>query len=240
LKEKQVLLLSASIKPFNASTQGRFNVEDREQDYFKAVGFYLAKGYRVVLVDNCGYRSEKIQSSYLANTQFEYLVFETKRSHLGKSQGEVEIIDYALIHSRLLNEVEYLIKITGRYIIRNIDQILTPTHGVEKEVYINPTRNLKWADTRLMVMRKSYYHNYFRVAVDRYLDESQKVYMENTFMRSLHLFLLDGGDFSLWPAYPAYDAYDGTHNDKISFSFLKLMKYNIYYKFKKFSFKHRV
>ena len=59
-------------------------------------------------------------------------------------------------------------------------------------------------------------------------------------MKSVLLYLLDGGDLNLWPAYPAYDAYDGTHNEKISFGWLKKIKYNLYYRFKKIVFRYRV
>jgi hypothetical protein len=63
--------------------------------------------------------------------------------------------------------------------------------------------------------------------------------MENALMKSVLLYLLDGGELNLWPAYPAYDAYDGTHNERISFGLLKRIKYNFYYKIKKIVFKHR-
>lgn len=235
-----VLLLSASISPQkDIYTKGRNNVEERENDYFQAVSFYLSKGYKVVFVENTNTQSKKILDLKSKYDTLEYHQFISQRSHLGKSQGEVEIINYALVNSEFLKEVNYLIKITGRYIIKNIDDILMPTLEIEKEVYINPTRNLRWADSRLMMMRKSYYYNYFLVAVDKYLDESKKVFMENVFMKSLLQYLLDGGELNLWPAYPAYDAYDGTHNEKIHFNFFKRLKYNLYYKLKKFVFKHR-
>jgi hypothetical protein len=73
----------------------------------------------------------------------------------------------------------------------------------------------------------------------KYLDESKGIYFENVLMKAVFLYLLDGGSLRLWPLYPAYDAYDGTHNEKVVFNFFKILKYNLYYKFKKFVFKHR-
>lgn len=235
-----VLLLSASVKPFPTLTMDkRYNPIDREEDYFKAVNFYLSKGFKVVLVDNSGYKSDKLLSLKEIFTNFEYLVFDTKQSHLGKAKGEIEIIDYALVNSAFLKEVDYIVKITGRYIIKNISNLLSQVDFQENPVYINPTRSLKWADTRLMVMRKFYYDKYFLSAIKISDEQRAKSYMEVYFMKSLFLFLLDGGNMKLWPVYPLYQGVDGTHNEKVSFGFFKSIKYSIYYQFKKFAFKHR-
>jgi hypothetical protein len=236
-----VILLTATIRPFGIlEPKGRNDAFEREKDYFKAVRFYLEKGYRIVFVENSDTKSELIINLKNQFDTLEYLTFSSKDSALGKSHGEVEIFQYAMENSKFLNEIDYLIKITGRYIIKNIDDVVWPTDYVCKEVYINPTRNLKWADSRLMLMRKSYYTNYFLPAIEKYLDESKKVYMEYALMKSVLLYLLDGGELNLWPAYPAYDAYDGTHNEKISFGLFKRIKYNLYYKFKKIVFRYRV
>jgi hypothetical protein len=237
---RYVVLLTSSIHPqFIDKKLGRNNPQDREKDCYEAVKFYLSKGFKVVFVDNSNTRSELILNLNNDFPSLEYLFFQTQRSFKGKSHGEVEIMKYALEHSILLKEVDYLIKITGRYIIKNLQEILDLTNGVEKEIYINPTRNLRWADSRLMIMRKSYCLNYFFPAVDKYLDETKKVFMENAFMKSLLQYLLDGGELNLWTAYPAYDAYDGTHNEKIKFGRIKRLKYLLYYKIKKFVFGHR-
>lgn len=234
-----VLLLTATIKPFLGGTESRrTNVLEREDDYFKTINFYLNKGYKVVFVENSNYNSMRI-SSIVNISSFEYHTFISKSSHLGKSAGELEILEYANTHSKFLQEVDYLIKITGRYIIKNIDSLLEKTNKVEHEVYINPTRNLRWADTRIIIIRKTYYFNYFLPCAKKYLDESKNVFLENVFMRSLFFYMIDGGNLNLWPVYPAYDAFDGTHNEKVSFNTFKTLKYNLYYKFKKFVFKHR-
>ncbi len=240
MEKSTVLLLTGSIVPHPESAKGgRLDAKLRENDYFEAIQFYLKEGFRVVFVDNSNTRSEKILGLKDKYPFLEYHTFPTKRSHLGKSQGEVEIINFALEHSDYLRSVDYLIKITGRYIIKNIRTIVDGTKGMEHELYINPTRNLRWADSRLMLMKQTFYTHYFLKAVETYLDESRGVFMENTLMKSLFLYLLDGGQMRLWPAYPAYKGMDGTHDEPVRFSFLKTLKYNLYYKFKTFAFGHR-
>lgn len=235
-----VILLTATIKPLGVlEPNGRNDVKEREIDYFKAVKFYLEQGYRVVFIENSNTYSRLIIDLKKQFDTLEYMSFLSKLSHLGKSHGEVEIFHYAMSNSQFLKEVDYLIKITGRYVIKNINDVIIPTNFVSKEVYVNPTRNLKWADSRLMIMKKTFYFNYFIPSVEKYLDESKKVFMEYVLMKAVFLYLLDAGELNLWPAYPAYDAYDGTHNEKISFGFFKRLKYNLYYKLKTIIFKHR-
>lgn len=239
-RESYVLLLSGSIVPHAVlGHAGRIDAVKREEDYFQAIRFYLSKGYQVVFVENSNTKSERIFNLNQEFGRLEYLTFLTEKSHLGKSQGEVEIMKYALLHSERLNQVDYLIKITGRYIIQNIDKLVDGTNGFESELYINPTRNLRWADTRLMIMKKSFFNRYFLRSVELYLDESKDIFMEHTFIRSLFLYLLDGGPLKLWPVYPSYQGIDGTHDQPVSFGFLKSLKYNVYYKIKKFTFRHR-
>ncbi len=237
--DKPVILLSATIKPDPLIHIGRIDSEEREEDYYKAVSFYLKRGYPVVFVENSDFNSERIQNLSRKSPYFEYITFLSEVSHLGKAKGEFEIINYALTNSKLLSEVDYVIKITGRYIISNIDSLLLPTNAITKDVYINPTRNLKWADTRLMMMKKSFYFSYFLPMAIRNFDENNKVFMENIFMKSLLKYLLDGGELNLWPAYPAYQGIDGTHNEIVIFSLFKSWKYNLYYQIKTFIFKHR-
>jgi hypothetical protein len=240
MRKSYVLLLSGSIVPHVALSQkGRVDAGKREEDYFKAIRFYLSKGYQVVFVENSNTRSEQILRLNQEFGGLEYLTFSTEKSHLGKASGEVEIMKYALDHSEQLNKVDYLIKITGRYIIQNIDAMVDGTNDFQSDIYINPTRNLRWADSRLMMMKKSFFNRYFLRAVELYLDESNGVFMEQTFVRSLFLYLLDGGQLQLWPVYPSYQGMDGTHDQPVTFSFLKSLKYNIYYTFKKFAFRHR-
>jgi hypothetical protein len=235
-----VLLLTATIKPFmEGSESRRTDSIAREDDYFKAIKFYLEKGYKVVFVENSNYYSSRISSLNEKFTSLEYHCFLSQKSYLGKSFGEIEIIEYAMKHSNFLSEVDYLIKITGRYIIKNINSLLDKTNNIEHEIYINPTRNFRWADTRIIIIRKSYYNNFFLPCAEKYLDESKKVFLENVLMRSLFFYMIEGGNLILWPVYPAYDGFDGTHDEKVSFGTFKTWKYNLYYKIKKFVFRHR-
>ena len=98
-----VILLTATIKPLSTlEPNGRNNVSDREDDYFKAVRFYLNKGFKVVFVENSNTKSKKILDLKEQFENLEYLTFLSIDSKLGKSHGEVEIFQFALENSLFL------------------------------------------------------------------------------------------------------------------------------------------
>lgn len=45
-------------------------------------------------------------------------------AYLGKGYGELQIIKYAVEHSELLEKCDFIVKITGRYLVENIDTFL--------------------------------------------------------------------------------------------------------------------
>ena len=233
MSRNRVLLLTASLKPFPGIPYStRDDPLVREMDYYTATHFYLSKGYKVVLVDNSNSLSEKINNLESCFSTLEYLRFSSEKSRLGKSHGEVEIINYALSHSRFMDEVDYIVKITGRYIIKNIDECFRLTNSVEKQIYVNPIHNFNWADTRLMMMKKSFYYQYFLPAADKFLDDANYIFIENVYMKSLFQYLIEGGKLNLWPVYPCFQGYDGRSNKKSDFKFFKCLKYRIYYRIK--------
>lgn len=234
-----VLFLTATIKAESYYFVGRPDFNTRENDYLKALEFYKETGLPILFVDNSSCISEKILSLMSDYEDFEYLTFQSQNSHLGKGHGEIEIMDYALIHSELLKGTDLIFKISGRYIVRNIQAFIKGFNGFTEEVYINFTRKLIWGDTRLFILKKEFYRNYFRPTAEKYLDEPKDINIERVFARSVHYYMYKGGQMGFWPCYPFYDAHDGSHDHVISFGFWKRIKYSLYFKFKNFSFRHR-
>ncbi len=239
MREYPVIFLTATIKAESYHFVGRPNFDTRENDYIKALSFYKEVGFPILFVDNSMYRSEKILSLMANYNKFEYLTFQSKYSHLGKGHGEMEIFDYALNNSELLKQTDLIFKISGRYIIRNISKFIKELNDFDHQVYINFTRRLIWGDTRLFIMKKQFYNSYFKPTAEKFLDEPNDINIERVFARSVHLYMYEGGDMGFWPCYPFYDAHDGSHDHVISFGFWKRIKYNLYFKFKNFSFRHR-
>ncbi|MBN3583031.1 hypothetical protein JYB64_11595 [Algoriphagus aestuarii] len=214
------------------------SIEDREEDYYKAAEYYLKLGISVVFVENSMFHSEKILSLKNEYPDFEILQFESTISHLGKGHGEKQLMDFALENSQLLKTSDFLLKITGRYIIKNIKEFIAGLGSEMKPVYINFIRDLSWGDTRLLLMSKSYYSDVFAPFCEKYLDEKNNIILERVFARSVHYHLSKGGEFGFWPVYPDYLGVDGSYGDPVKFPFFKKLKYQAYFKLKRFVFKH--
>lgn len=231
--EKHPLLLTATLNPGNFDFVERKGVGNREMDYFKAIKFYKGKGYRVVFIDNSNFRSEKILDEFGSDLDFEYLTFQSSLSHLGKGHGEKEIIDFGLKNSKILKDIEFFVKITGRLIIFNIDSLLKDIEFKTSEITANLSRNLSWADTRIMFLTKNFYNNYFSPVANKFLDEKNGFYFEKVFAMSIHLFLAEKGSIKFWSEYPFYRGINGQNGKDYNFNFSRRLKYNFFLFIKK-------
>ena len=239
-KNSFVIFLTATIQPGTFDFVGRANYQERESDYYHAIKFYMSMQLPLVFVDNSNFHSEKIHGLTKDYPLFEYHTFKSEKSIEGKGHGEIEIFDYALVHSEMLKKTDWIIKISGRYIIENISTFLSKIDLEGQEVFVNYTRNMRWADTRFILIKKTFYHEYFKPCVEKYLDEKNMVLLEHIFARSVHLFQASGGEISIWPCYPFYNAHDGTNGEKVYFNYFKKFKYRFYFKLKSKILSHRV
>ncbi|AFL85066.1 hypothetical protein Belba_2512 [Belliella baltica DSM 15883] len=232
--EKYPILLTAAINPADHEFVGRKGSQIRELDYFKSLIFYLENDHIVIFIDNSNFESKMILDKFKGYKNFEYLFFSSQHSHLGKGHGEKEIIDFALQHSEMLKTSTFFIKITGRLIIKNLQLIINNIEFNKSIVHGNFTRNFSWADTRLMILNKEFYEEYFSPICDKYLNEKEGVLFEHVFAKSLHAFLSNDGKFEFLPIYPDYSGYNGSNNSKYDQSFFKKLKYFIFFKIKRY------
>lgn len=235
-----LILLTATINPANNDFVGRKGVENRENDYLKAIRFYRGKGFRAVFIDNSNFSSENILSEFSSDLDFEYLTFQSLSSQLGKGHGEKEIIDFGLENSNFLKDVDFFVKITGRLIIFNIDSILKDIEFNTSEITANFSRNLSWSDTRVMFLTKHFYNNYFSPTANKFLDEKEGIYFEKVFALSIHLFMAEKGTLRFWPEYPFYIGINGQNGKDFNFNFYKRMKYIFFLFLKKWINKQTV
>lgn len=140
------------------------NQEVRLHQYETAIKWYIMNtDYNVVFVDN-----SQFDLSYLIkdlNTQrLEVLWFDGNNFEktLGKGFGEGKIIEYALSHSKFLREDSYIIKITGRLILKNINSICKQYESNNKNnvILCDFNRNLSVAFSRVFIAPYLFYKNY--------------------------------------------------------------------------------
>ncbi len=124
----------------------------------------------------------------------------------------------------------FIFKISGRYIIKNIGKFIDGLGNCKEDIYLNFSRNLSWADTRIFIMKKDFYINEFSDFCDNNLNENNKVIFERVYARMAHLHLSRGGTVGWWPCYPTYLGYDGSYGDLVRFPFFKNIQYQLYLK----------
>ena len=110
---------------------------EREQQYFDSLEFYIRETpfQRIIVCDNSGYTypAAMVQLAVAHHKQLELLSFTGDQAAMerqGKGYGEGEIMQFALAHSRLLEEVEGFLKVTGRLKLINTEKLLRKAgHG---------------------------------------------------------------------------------------------------------------
>lgn len=122
----KTILLTACVYPNGMSKTILQDRNIREKQYITALDFYLTKTkLPIVLVENTNYILDKKYDTYIKSGRLEYLTFSGNDydKSKGKGYGEALIILHAIENSKIIKNTKYIIKITGRVIVSNINRI---------------------------------------------------------------------------------------------------------------------
>ncbi len=179
------LLLTACIMPTDATIQGtklqRNDPVVRLEDYKKALLYWLkledARIKAIVFIENSGYSLTELQELAAANNKagrkIEFLQLPASVVPPGLHYGyqELEMIDNALEHSKLLSEVDYIIKTTGRLYFPNLSKLLDTIKP--EQLFISDSRDFDFLNqshhyvlTTLFITKKQFYQQYLFKAKD--------------------------------------------------------------------------
>ena len=127
-----ILLLTACVKPNYGGDRPKADVELRRREYVAAVEWYLLNTpYKVVLCDNSGTDiTADLRRGAWGGVRLEVLTYSAAPIPASRSYGygEMDIVEYALAHSRLLCSAgpsDIVVKITGRLKLLNIRPIVS-------------------------------------------------------------------------------------------------------------------
>lgn len=187
LDKEPVLLMTASILPQEKRYIKLKNPEQRLKQYIDSLKYYIedTEFKKIVLCENSGYDFPKQDIELLAkknNKRIEILQFygnEKKIKKYGKGYGEGEIINYALKNSRLINESDFFIKVTGRLKIKNMNKIKSKLKL--NRVYMNKSLiDKNMMDTVIYGMPKKIYSKIFEYAYEK-VNDKKNIYIEHIF-----------------------------------------------------------
>lgn len=125
-QSKISILMTACINPNGMEQTALQDPKIRKAQYLEAIDYYLNETkYDIVFCENTGTDIyDEIQTPE-KHVRLEYLTFLGNEydKRKGKSYGEAVIIQYAINNSKKLQNCEYIIKITGRVKILNLNSL---------------------------------------------------------------------------------------------------------------------
>lgn len=229
------ILLTGTINPLSVPDLVRYEHKVRENDYYTSILKWLKLDFPIVFVENSNYDSTLLNELALNYENFEYLKFKTSTSQKGKSHGEAEIIIYAMKNSSSIENSDYVVKITGRYYVKNI---LNLVDNFVEESSIDAIVWLKnysvYSDSRFFLGTKDFYNNYL-IPMLEIINEEKKVYFEHALARATHRLISDGYTWKLPCQVPIFEGFSGTMNIEYKNDIFRLMKRNIVFKLMKLS-----
>lgn len=123
---KVAILLTACINPSGMAMTALQDVTERRMQYSNALRYYLDNtSAPVVFAENSNTDISHDFQSYIDSGRLEYITLAGNDydKSLGKGYGEATMIIYAIQNSRILSQAKYVIKITGRLIVENIQDV---------------------------------------------------------------------------------------------------------------------
>lgn len=193
-----VILLTACVNPNGMILTKLNNQKLRLNQYKSSIRFYLENtDKQIIVVENTGYDFSNDFTQYISKQRLECLTFNGNNYNksLGKGYGESLIIDYALKNSQFINKDNAIVKITGRYIVSNIIEILSLIKD-ESYAYVNISR-IKGnflCDSRLFAAPITFFTNYFFSYQER-LNDSNGFYFEHALYHSIKQWVTNKNKF---------------------------------------------
>ena len=180
-----IILLTACVNPGGMPYTVVSDATQRLNQYLLALQFYLQNtSCPIVFVDNSNMDKTpflEYESQY--GSRLEILAFDgNKVKTQGKGLGEMEIIEYALMHSKfnLLLDKYRIVKITGRLIVRNINSLLKCDKWhlyPYKSIVCHVNSDLTFADSRIFISLGSFMN--LLVKQKKYLNDTKGIYFEH-------------------------------------------------------------
>ena len=183
---KHIILLTSCVNPNGMPFTALSDINVRKQQYLDALRFYVNNTpLPIVYVDNSNVDIKEYNViSNIVDDRLEILSFDGNhdKEH-GKGYGELEIIDYAIKHSNIINSNKNvsIIKITGRLVIVNIMTILNQLKynilPSSNSLICSMNSDFAMADSRLLIAPLNFYKRLIenRMAIN----DSEGVYLEH-------------------------------------------------------------
>lgn len=219
-KIKYCILLTATIKPNVTVFLKRNDPKVREQDYKNVIRTLVDTGYPIVFCESSNYPSEDIKNLLARRVPSTYNLLQFNGgnfpAHLGKSYGELQIIKYALEHSVLLKECDLVIKITGRYSVENLTEVLNAIQSEDGvDIIADHDQSVRHTYSGFFIARPDFFTRYL-FPLQEQINDSEKKHFEIALHQAIQDATRGGMTVSNFPVKPIIGGYSGTWGVKMA------------------------
>lgn len=182
-----VLLLTACVRPAGMANTKLQDFSIRRQQYVSALKYYLEEtNIPIVFVENTMTDISQPFLEYVESGRLEYLLFDGNNYDVrrGKSYGEAKELLYAIQHSWLMRRCDYIVKVTGRIRVLNINSIINSNVLVGHNVFRSDFRE-KWVSTVTFVSTTSFLSTFLNNHAEEMTDLEEYNTIEYVLYRSL-------------------------------------------------------
>ena len=239
------LILTATIDPKGMPFLERNNVNDRLDDYKKSFNFWCNRKdlKNIIFIENSGSNLEyfKNYSEKIKNKRIEIIssnVNDTYDKSLGKGYGEHLCYKEIIQKSKILNETDYFIIVTGRHIISNFEKIYQEFISSKSDVCLNLIDSLKFADANIYYGTLKFFKNYVLPETEKINDTNGK-WLEHSVADATLKAIADGMIFKQLGTHPDVIGFIGTNNKVRKIRYLKKIRLYFFGILKKYFISHK-
>jgi len=211
-----VLLLTASVNIKGMVLTALNDAEIREQHYLEAIAHYHQQtDLPILVVENTGHDfSPKLPQEIAQSKRVEFITYAGNDfpRERGKGYGELELMNYGMLHSKLITDDTVIIKVTGRYRVLNIKDFISSARNPSRQpCQASYFKGQRKAFSGIFCATRPFIRDYFMKNHDL-INDSKGVYFEHVLASTFLEYIADGFDYSLLPSYPRIAGISGTDN----------------------------
>lgn len=212
---KVVIFLTSAIDVKGVGNTVISNTHDRYREYKSSFELWIENPsvQNIVFCDNSGFdlsEFENIAANSSKTVEVLSYFGQGFPRLLGKGYGEICAFEYAVKNSELFTEADYVIKVNGRYYLRNISAIVQQLKYGNTMVLGSFRHNLTWFDSRVFAFSPSFVINYLLKYKNKINDE-KGYYFEHALACATHEAMAQGHEWEMFSVTPAIEGKSGSN-----------------------------